>query len=448
MSTVGIIAEYNPLHNGHVHHFREAKRLSGASRSIVVMSGPFTQRGEPAAVSKRARTEMALLMGADLVIELPVAYAVQPAEWFAFGAVALLEATGVVDSLCFGSESGSPSQLLPLARFLAEESGPLQGEIRRRLALGESFPAAYSAAAALAWRDRLEEGGPDGVVAGAEGPAEGPADRTAGPADMSGAGAGSASPMNGSGLEDLLRGPNNSLGLHYLIALRRLGSGIVPLTVPRLGAGFHEPLRSGTSIASATALRGLLREGGSLEGYMPEDSLSILRHEQEEGRGPLDWESFRSPLLHLLSTRSAAELGGLLDVGEGLENRLLRIVPELERFTVDGLLSALKSKRYTRTRLQRMLLHILLNHGKEEFSPGALSKGPGYIRVLGFRESGRILLKKMKQSASLPVIIRPALSSHPQLTRDLQASAAYAAAFASPLRSDLYSDYLKPPVMV
>ncbi|MFD1774968.1 tRNA(Met) cytidine acetate ligase [Paenibacillus rhizophilus] len=444
MSTVGIIAEYNPLHNGHVHHFREAKRLSGASRSIVVMSGPFTQRGEPAAVSKRTRTEMALRMGADLVIELPVAYAVQPAEWFAFGAVALLEATGVVSSLCFGSESGSLSQLLPLARFLAEESAPLQGEIRRRLALGESFPAAYSAAAALVWRDRLDEGGPVGVAAGAEGPSG----RTAGPADMSGAGAGSASPMNGSGLEDLLRGPNNSLGLHYLIALRRLGSGIVPLTVPRLGAGFHEPLRSGASIASATALRGLLREGGSLEGYMPEYSLSVLRREQEEGRGPLDWESFRSPLLHLLSTRSAAELGGLLDVGEGLENRLLRIVPELERFTVDGLLSALKSKRYTRTRLQRMLLHILLNHGKEEFSPGALSQGPGYIRVLGFRESGRTLLKKMKQSASLPVILRPALCSHPQLTRDLQASAAYAAAFASPLRSDLYSDYLKPPVMV
>ncbi|AHV97300.1 tRNA(Met) cytidine acetate ligase [Paenibacillus sabinae] len=442
MPTVGIIAEYNPLHNGHVHHFEEAKRRSGASRSIVVMSGPFTQRGEPAALSKRARTEMALRMGADLVIELPVAYAVQPAEWFAYGAASLLEATGVVDSLCFGSESGSLAQLLPLARFLAEESGPLQREIRRRLALGESFPAAYSAAAALAWRDRLGEGGP----AGAAGSSAGPAEPAAGQGDAAEGSAGS--PGSGSGLEDLLRRPNNSLGLHYLIALRRLGSGIVPLTVPRLGAGFHDPLRPGASIASATALRGLLREGGSPEGYMPEYSLSILRREQTEGRGPLDWESFRSPLLHLLSTRTAAELAGLLDVGEGLENRLLRVVTELERFTVDGLLSALKSKRYTRTRLQRMLLHIMLNHGKEEFSPESLSKGPGYIRVLGFRESGRPLLKKMKQSAALPVIIRPALCSDPMLVRDLQASSAYAAAFANPLRSDLYSDYLQPPVMV
>ncbi|AIQ12814.1 tRNA(Met) cytidine acetate ligase [Paenibacillus durus] len=443
MPTVGIIAEYNPLHNGHVHHYNEAKRLSGASRSIVVMSGPFTQRGEPAMLSKRARTEMALRMGADLVIELPVAYAVQPAEWFAFGAVALLEATGVVSSLCFGSESGSLTQLLPLARFLAEESGPLQSELRRRLALGESFPAAYSAAAAQVWQESGEAGSGPLLAAHRNNI---PAERSADPVDQPGTG--SAPELNEDSLAELLRGPNNSLGLHYLIALRRLGSSIVPLTVPRLGAGFHEPLRTGTAIASATALRGLLRMGGSPAEYIPEYSLDILRREQQEGRGPLDWESFRSPLLHLLSTRSAAELGGLLDVSEGLEHRLLRILPELEQFTVSGLVSALKSKRYTRTRLQRMLLHILLNHGKEEFSPGALSQGPGYIRVLGFRESGRSLLKKMKQSATLPVITRPALCSHPHLERDLQASAAYAAAFASPLRSDLYSDYLMPPVMV
>nr|WP_325175636.1 nucleotidyltransferase family protein [Paenibacillus sonchi] len=123
-----------------MHHFTEARRLSGADRSIVIMSGPFTQRGEPTAVSKQARTEMALHMGADVVIELPVAYAVQPAEWFAFGAVALLEATGVVDSLCFGSEAGTLIALQPMAEFLADESSALQGEIRRRMALGASFP--------------------------------------------------------------------------------------------------------------------------------------------------------------------------------------------------------------------------------------------------------------------------------------------------------------------
>ncbi|WP_410511424.1 nucleotidyltransferase [Paenibacillus sp. BR2-3] len=408
MTTVGIIAEYNPLHNGHVHHFTESKRLSGAESSIVIMSGPFTQRGEPAVVGKYARTEMALRMGADLVIELPVAYAVQPAEWFAFGAVSLLEATGVVDSLCFGSEAGALEHLLTLAGYLAEESSELQAELRRRLALGESFPAAYSAAAALAW---------------------------SGIEDSTG---------------DLLRQPNNSLGLHYLIALRRISSNIQPLTVPRTGAGFHDPLQPGSSIASATAIRKLLQDGGggAPASYMPDYSVHILEGELAAGRGPVSMESFCTPMRHLLSTHTAAELRTLHDMNEGLENRLLRVMPQLEQFSISGLLDALKSKRYTRTRLQRTLLHALLNHSKSELSPSILAQGPGYIRVLGFRESGRALLKRMKKSATLPIIMRPALSSHPQLERDLQASAAYAGAFRDPLRSDLYRDYLEPPVRV
>lgn len=412
MTTVGIIAEYNPLHNGHVHQFNEAKRLSGADSAIVVMSGPFTQRGEPAVASKQARTEMALHMGADLVIELPVAYALQPAEWFAFGAVSLLEATGTVDSLCFGSEAGTLGELLPLAAFLAEESSELQAEIRRRMALGASFPAAYSAAAAAVW-----EGTPGGH----------------------------GSPR---GAEALLRQPNNSLGLHYLIALRRLGSAITPLTVPRTGAGFHDPLPGGASIASATAIRRLLTEGGSPAAYMPEYSMSILEREHAAGRGPVSLEDFRSQLRHVLTTRTAAELRLLQDMNEGLENRLLRVMPQLEQFTVSGLLEAVKSRRYTHTRLQRLLLHTLLNHSKEEMTPSCLAQGPGYIRVLGFRGNGRKLLKRMKQSAAWPVVISPAHFSHPGLERDIQAAAAYAGAFASPLRSDLYGDYFMPPVMV
>lgn len=412
MTTVGIIAEYNPLHNGHVHHFNEAKRLSGADSAIVVMSGPFTQRGEPAVVSKRARTEMALHMGADLVIELPVAYALQPAEWFAFGAVSLLEATGVTSSLCFGSEAGTLGELLPLAAFLAEESSELQAEIRRRMALGASFPAAYSAAAAAAW-----EGTPGGH----------------------------GSPFDA---EALLRQPNNSLGLHYLIALRRLGSAMQPLTVPRTGAGFHDPLQSGSSIASATAIRRLLLEGGSPAAYMPEYSMSILEREHAAGRGPVSLEDFREPLRHVLVTRTAAELQLLQDMNEGLENRLLRVMPQLEQFTISGLLEALKSKRYTHTRLQRLLLHTLLNHNKKEMTPSTLAQGPGYIRILGFRENGRKLLKRMKQTAAWPVITSPAGFSHFGLERDIQAAAAYAGAFGSPLRNDLYSDYFMPPVMV
>ncbi|WP_151733923.1 nucleotidyltransferase [Paenibacillus tengchongensis] len=412
MSTLGIIAEYNPLHNGHVHHFREAKSLSGADSVIVVMSGPFTQRGEPAAVSKRARTEMALHMGADLVIELPVAYAVQPAEWFAFGAVSLLAATGVVDSLCFGSEAGSLEQLRPLAQFLARENSRLREEIASRMALGVSFPAAYSGAAAQAWEASFtgEEKPPDAA--------------------------------------ELLRQPNNSLGLHYLIALERLGSSMVPLTVPRTGAGFHAPLQPGSSIASATAIRRLLLEGGSPAPYLPEYSLSILAREQAAGRGPVTLEAFRHPLRHTLLTRSAAELKSLHEMNEGLENRLLRIFARLEPFTIEGLLQGLKSKRYTHTRLQRLLVHTLLNHTKEELTPQRLGQGPAYLRVLGFSAAGRQLLKQMKQRATLPVVTRPAQFDHPMLRLDLAAAGVYAAAFTDPQRQELLADYLLPPVMV
>ncbi|WP_025709262.1 nucleotidyltransferase family protein, partial [Paenibacillus graminis] len=138
----------------------------------------------------------------------------------------------------------------------------------------------------------------------------------------------------------------------------------------------------------------------------------------------------------------------LQDMNEGLENRLLRVLPKLQHFTVSGLLEALKSKRYTHTRLQRLLIHALLNHSKQEMAPAVLAQGPGYIRVLGFRESGRQLLKQMKHSAAWPVVTSPSQFSHPMLERDLQAATAYAGAFVNPSRVDLYRDYLEPPVRI
>ncbi|MGG4503307.1 nucleotidyltransferase family protein, partial [Paenibacillus polymyxa] len=147
MKTLGIIVEYNPLHNGHVHHWKESLRITGAQRTVAVMSGPFLQRGEPAITDKWSRTEMALAMGVDLVLELPVAYAVQPAEWFARGAVTLLCATGIVDALCFGSESGDIAPLHTLACVLAAEPAELKAGIAQRLSKGASYPAAYAGAA-------------------------------------------------------------------------------------------------------------------------------------------------------------------------------------------------------------------------------------------------------------------------------------------------------------
>lgn len=408
MSAVGLIVEYNPLHNGHVHHFAKAKEISGAEHTVAILSGPFLQRGEPGIVSKFARAEMALAMGADLVIELPVAYAVQPAEWFAFGAAALLDATGVVDSLCFGTESGTLDLLLPLSRILADESAELQERIGFHLNEGMNYPAAYSRAAAAA----------------------------AGFAGME------------QEILDVLQQPNHTLGLHYLIALKRLGSRVRPLTIPRIHAGYHDEMPAHAKIASATAVRKLLLEQdlSAAAPYLPESTLGIIDREFREGRGPITWGSFRGPLLNLLLTSSPRDLAAFHEVTEGLEYRLRRVLPGLGKPEVAELLQALKTKRYTHTKLQRMLTHILLRHTKEEMSAPALAAGPGYLRVLGFSSGGRELLKKMKKTASLPVIVKPSSFEHPQLELDLQASAAYANAFPNPETRHMFRDYLEAPI--
>lgn len=411
MNTVGLIVEYNPLHNGHAYHFAEAKRLAGAGAVVAVMSGDFLQRGEPAIVDKWARTEMALHLGADLVLELPVAYAAQPAEWFAYGAVAILEATGVVTHLCFGSEAGALEELQPLAERLADESAALKAAVAEELATGASYPAAYAAAAA----------------------------RT-----CAGAGAGAAAARS------LLMQPNNSLGLHYLIALRRLHSGIAPLTVRRRAAGYHDAAPRDAAIASATAVRALLAGGGldAAAPYLPSATAAILAREFAAGRGPVTWNNFTRSLFHRLLLCPPGELAAHHEMTEGLEYRIKKILPQLEQPSVTELLQRLKTKRYTHTKLQRTLLHVLLQHDREALAPAALAQGPGYLRVLGFSPVGRELLKRMKKTSSLPVVTRAAELSHPQLELDLRASAAYANALPERSTAELYRDYRQPPVQL
>ncbi|MCM3130327.1 nucleotidyltransferase [Paenibacillus provencensis] len=408
--TVGLIVEYNPMHNGHVYHLEASKKITEADTSVAVMSGHFLQRGEPAMLSKWARAEMALAMGVDLVLELPVSYAVGPAEWFAHGAVATLHHTGIVDSLCFGSESGELAPLAALADLLASEPKALSAGIQQQLQQGASYPAAYAAAAAgLA---------PGGDVAGALA---------------------------------LLKQPNNTLGLHYMIALKRLGSAILPFTAQRTGAGYHDMLPGPGSIASATAIRRLLLGDGpeAAAPYVPAATLAILQREWQEGRAPVHLECFRDILLAQLVTTSAAELAQYAEVTEGLEHRILNQLPKLTELSVDSLLEALKTKRYTRTKLQRMLIHILLHHNKEELMPSVLAEGPHYIRVLGFNNRGQALLKEMKKKATLPVIIKPSSFSHPQLTRDIQASALYALGMGAAADTQfMYRDYYQSPVRI
>ncbi|GGA40110.1 nucleotidyltransferase [Paenibacillus physcomitrellae] len=421
MKTVGLIVEYNPLHNGHVHHFSEAKRITGAEASVAVMSGCFLQRGEPAAVDKWTRAEMALRMGVDLVLELPVAYAVQPAEWFAYGAVKLLDATGLVTDLCFGTEAGDLAQLLPLAELLHGESGELKAALAEELAGGASYPAAFAAAAArLAAR---EFGAPGAATREGRAPL-----RLA---------------------REILMQPNNSLGLHYLIALRRLGSAIRPSSIPRQGAGYHDEQPVEGAIASATAVRRLLAGPGGLDAarpYIPAWTADLLAREFAAGRGPVTWERFRAPLFRQLLLQSPQELSRHHEVTEGLEYRLHRSLQGLSAVSVEALLDAVKTRRYTRTKLQRMLVHLLLGHTKEALAPSALSQGPEYIRVLGFSPVGRQLLAQMKQTASLPVLTRTPGQPYPGLQLDIRASSLYESVLSETGAADWFRDYKQPPL--
>ncbi|MFC5401888.1 nucleotidyltransferase [Cohnella soli] len=411
MSTVGVIVEYNPLHNGHLYHLQQSKKITGADSVVAVMSGHFLQRGEPAMADKWARTEMALLAGCDLVLELPVAYSSQPAQWFAYGAVAVLEATGIVDSLCFGSESGNIDALLEAAALLADEPPAFATLLEAELKTGLPYPSAFTNASATF----LSDCGKDGLIFA-------------------------------------LAQPNHTLGLHYLLALRKLNSRIVPHTVLREKSGYGQTDITDARIASATALRKLLfGQAGSIDElapFVPATTLDVLRRELKEGRGPVHWERFARPLFHELFRQNPERLAEYAEVTEGLEHRIKKVLRDMPAYTIDALLDGLKTKRYTRTKLQRTLLRILLGHRQELLTTSRLQDGITYIRVLGFTEGGRALLKEMRSKASVPVISSAAEHSSPYLEMDAQATAVYALGMPISPPGAAYRDFTLSPIRV
>ena len=428
MRTVGIVVEYNPMHNGHLYHLQQSKKCAGADAVVAVMSGHFLQRGEPALADKWARTEMALANGVDLVLELPISYAVQPAEWFAYGSVATLQATGVIDALCFGSEQGDLRPIEQAVAALVKEPIGFARRLREELKAGRSYPAAYACAAGRAMIDGAIEDSKKGAPLHSV--------ETAIGTDM-----------------DWIAQPNNSLGLHYMLALRRLQSDIEPFTIGRQQAGYHDADVSDHPIASATALRRLWAETGRVQAcapYIPQPTLQILERDTADGRAPMGWDRFVRELLYRLHMLSPEALAQHLEVTEGLEHRIKHALQHLREPSIESLLNELKTKRYTRTKLQRTLTHILLHHDKFHFGPDAIAQGPSYIRVLGFSAQGQILLKRMKKRAELPVILsvnreNAGLGGVSGLPADTRATAVYANAFAPWNARAAFRDYYEAP---
>ena len=386
MKVLGIITEYNPFHNGHMYHLQHSKEICSADYTVCVMSGNYIQRGEPAIVNKHSRAEMALLSGVDLVIELPVVYAMSTAEFFAFASVKILDSLGIVNNLCFGSESGNIKELDHIASILCNEPLSYKSYLKEYLNEGYSFPSAREKALVRI----LEKSSLDCSI---------------------------------------LSSPNNILGIEYLKALKRLNSKISPLTIVRTSNSYNSEEITG-SISSATSIRKLISKSNYytgrssrgkkdidtnndifenedlLKGLMPESSANILLREFQSGRGPVFPSHFEGVLLTALRKMDTEEIASLPYVTEGLENRIKAVGRRVG--TLDELITGISTRRYPRTTIQRILFSIITGLTGNELDSFNRSGGPQYIRILGFNNRGRELLAHMKKSASLPIIVKTA----------------------------------------
>lgn len=344
MRTAGIVAEYNPFHNGHAYLIEQLRdvRGAGATHVVAVMSGNYVQRGEPALLPKEERVKMALAGGVDLVVELPVSYVLSSAEGFAGGAVAILDALGCVDLLGFGSECGNAAALTKTAQWL--DKPEFLARMRFHLEGGIS----YAEARQKALRELI----------------------------------GSAA--------ELLSGANNTLGIEYIRALARLDSAMKPHTIARRGAA-HDAAAPTGSTASASYLRGLLAEGRlrGVEPYMPPEAFRLLTEATAKGACPSDPERAERAMLYRLRGMSLGEMAGLPGISEGLEHRLYKAVRTAG--SVAELTDMVKTRRYPATRIRRLLWAAYAGVTAED----KLSQPP-YIRVLGLNHRGEEILAAAK----------------------------------------------------
>ena len=351
MTAVGLITEYNPFHNGHQYHLQESLKVSGAGVAVAVMSGHFLQRGMPAMLDKWVRTELALSCGVDVVLELPVVWACNSAPHFAAGAVAILEACAGVESLCFGSERGELAPLQDCATLLATSAGRIARETGQALRSGISYPVARAVA-----------------VQGA--------------ADAG----------------ELLATPNNILGISYLQALAASGSRIRPLTIPRIGAGYHDCVPQG-EIASATGIRHLHARGEDLSPFIPLAAQPHLQHALLSGH--VLAPSLLFPLLMTRLSDEPAALAGIYQVEDGIAERLCQNARSAH--TLAELIDSVKVRHLTVSRMQRILAYILLNLATDEVEEH-LACGPSYLRLLGATARGERFLAATRKKRTLPLL--------------------------------------------
>lgn len=401
MRVIGIIAEYNPFHNGHAYQLSKVREETGADYIAVAMSGDFVQRGEPAIIDKYARAEMALQNGADLVLELPALWASSSAESFAMAGVSLFEKMGCVEGLCFGAETDNLPLLTAIADLLADEPTDYRRLLSSYLKEGMNFPAARARALCGFFQTSALPGVKNG----------------------------SSEPVSES-LSAILNSPNNILAIEYLKALRRLHSSIKPILLKRVGAGYHdekisdiqnsdEKKEEAVPTASAAAIRKLLfsehaaaSSDEALKASMPDSARDILADYVTSGAA-LSPQDFSFVLGYRLLTQEKEDLSRIGGITPELANRLYNNRYQYCSFSQFCELN--KSREVTYTRISRILLHLILQFTQDDYALGRSCGYVPYLRILGFRKSSSALLSLLKNSADIPMLSKladaPALLS-------------------------------------
>ena len=340
---LGFVAEYNPFHNGHLFHLNESKRQANAEFSICVMSGNFSQRGNTAIIDKWSRAKMAVESGVDLVIELPLIYSISSAENFAFGSMCILDKLGIVDNISFGSESGDISVLNAFAEVLNQQPKEYLSLLEHELAKGVSFPKARERAALMYLNDIRK-------------------------------------------YSNVLSNPNNILGI-------RLNSSIKPITLKREDIT-HNSSNIVNGITSSSTIRKSLKKADILKQVVPASTYSIIEDKIKHGQIVRSIACFEKEIIYKLRTMSIQQISNLPDVTEGLENAIKTAANTCN--TISDLISLVKSKRYTQTRIQRILLYALLDITKEDMENS--KQIIPYIRVLAFNNNGKKILSELANS--------------------------------------------------
>lgn len=395
MIATGVIVEYNPFHNGHLHHIKESRQKTGADVVIAVMSGHFLQRGEPALLNKWARAEMALKNGVDLVIELPYPFATGYSQEFARGGVALLEALNC-KFISFGSEHGSIERFKATYNAFNAHSNELNKTIQESVKSGVSYPQALNNA-----YEHLEE-------------------------------------KYNLQLLDLSK-PNNILGYHYFEEIQQQQATIEAVTIQRIAAGYHEQIDLKKNIASATGIRKELFENKNIqaiEQFLPPASFSILQSTDRF----VNWNDYYPYLRFTILRHTAEQLKQYVDITEGIENLLLQAAKQCETF--EQFMQKIKSKRFTWTRLQRMLTHILVGYTKVTKET---IQSPSYIRILGMTESGQKYLNEQKKNIELPLVSKVGKDFEKLLALDIRASDLY---MIGSSQGSVGMDFKTPPIRI